>query len=252
MKNKDHQYYKLILNIKKYTNIIQLFINTVNTIVLGIYINSINDFSIEGFKNSKIFFLVLSAIIFLLQTFIIRLPSNLLKRNKTQIINNFLASYQMLLFSNFDMNKFQLCAMIQVIYKEQRRTPYYINEACNSAIRNHRDKTFGDVGQAFFGDKKHRQPYLFKTLSQNDWNKADDTYKNDVPENLRIIMAAPIYSCDPADSDEIIAVLEFDVFTKNKNDTNIDPDLIENIDTIDNQHVLTVWAKAISYLLEMI
>ena len=139
--------------------------------------------------------------------------------------------------------------MIQIPHKNERRTPYFTNDTVNSAIRNHRALTFGDIGENYFSGKKHIDPSFSIRISKDDWQKRSPEYQLDVPANLRGIVSTAIFSPDEADSKSIIGVLEFDIFAKSNTLEDFPEELFNKITSPSNKESLAKWARAMAVLL---
>lgn len=238
--------------IKKFVKFIKLNSTAIQIpigIITGLFFTYYGDALFKNHEN-KLSLLLIGLISLATQIFLVLFPKYSLKKQKKDVINNLLESCSKLLFMNCCNDDWEVCGMIQVPYKNTRRTPYYTNSAVNPAIRNHRKLNFGDIGKAFFSGNKSKT-YLSERLPKDLWGSKPPKYKNDVPQNLRAIFAAAIFSPDEVDSSTVIGVLEFDIFNgKNKND--MSDKLYNSINTTNNKNALCQWAKSIAILMEEI
>lgn len=238
---------KIVRLIKLYSSAIEIPLGMISSILLS---NSIVLWLKNGNIDYRLLFFGLVSLT--AQVFLAVYPRYSLKKEKRTIINNLLHSCKKLLFMNCCENDWSVCGMIQVPDKKKniRRTPYYINPSVNSAIRNHRNLRFGDVGKAFFGDGE-RKTCFAKLLSKESWEQSDADYKNEVPKDLKAIIAFAIFSSDEIDSKDIIGVLEFDIFNK-KNENDIPEELFKSISCTSNMDAICEWTSSIAILMQEI
>ena len=97
---------------------------------------------------------------------------------------------------------------------------------------------------------KFKKNKVCKTISENDWNNADDYYKKEVPDSLRGIIAIPVYSTKEADSSKILGILEFDIFAQRKS-LNIDDNLFKSLTSWEKIESLRQYSNAIAHMLEL-
>jgi hypothetical protein len=230
--------------LKRYIPFINSAISTIAGVVLGLFVEELCN---DDFFNWILF--IFLAFLVVLEIILIGYPRRALKAKRESIFDNLLKACLDLLFVDCDARDWSICGMIQVPFKNERRTPYFTNDTVNSAIRNHRTLTFGDVGKNYFSGKKHIDPCFSIRISKDDHRNRSLEYRLDVPSNLRGIVSTAIFSPDEADSKSIIGVLEFDIFANSDTTEDFPEELFDKITSPRNKESLAKWARAMAVLL---
>lgn len=230
-------------------NIIEAVFGIFAGAFIGAWINILIDEPIKinaltNFNNS--IFLIVGSVLVVIICLVGKRETKKISNTKTDIITNSLSAYCTMYFNNISNIDYQICAMILFNKKNTVRTPYYINEGCNPAIRRHRPADFSDIGE-LFARKKDR---VCKTITYNDWLNADEFYKSEVPNSLRCIIAVPVYSTQEADSSKILGVLEFDIFAQ-REDCEIDEKLFKSLTEWEKIESLREYSNSLAHMLEL-
>ena len=196
---------------------------------------------------NKSIFLILGIAFIIVTVWIDMRESKKVSDEKETIIINSLSAYSGMYFYNVNPEDYQICSMILVDHNGEIRTPYYINEGINPAIRDHRPTNFSDIGE-LFAKKKNK---VCKPISYADWQKENEDYQSKVPDSLRCIIAVPIYSTKEPDSSEILGVLEFDMFAQKKEITDMDKNLFKSLTEWNKIESLREYSHSIAYMLEL-
>lgn len=241
---------KFVLNkIKKFIFKYGDVVNYPITLVTGVVATKFFEPIFQGKEIDNFLFIVLVVLV-VIEMLIIFFPKASINNDNERIIKETLKICSNSLFSTLNSNEWSVCGMIQVPKNDKRRTPYFINPNSNPAIRNHRNKDFGDIGKAFFSGKV-TSPYFVKSLSKDSWESSEEEYKKDVPKNLRAILAAAIFSTEENDSEKVIGVLEFDIFSCSSNIVDSMPSyLFKQISTQNNMNIMCNCASIIAVLMD--
>lgn len=246
----------------KYSELVQIVIVAIYSILFSIYGNALFEemqnkncslyqaIILEGF--SRYFFSgLLGIFLLIIQIVLLMQPKTHYSVQIKKSIDPLLESMTKFLFSSLN-SKWNYCAMIQICsYKNNtRHTEFSYNAEANQAIYKKLELDFGDVGDAFISSQDNVNTYLVKPLSHNNWLNADDEYKNNVPENLRLIYAVPIY--DMSNNGKVIGILEFNVFSeKNDDDSNIPNKVLTKLNSHTIRNALAAWSNGLSYLINV-
>lgn len=195
---------------------------------------------------NKSIFLILGIIFIVITVYSDRRETRKISKAKTDIIKDSLTAYCAEFFRNVSSNDYQICAKILVKEKNIVRTPYYINEGVNPAIRSHRRADFSDIGEMFSGKRTE----VCKLITYDDWLEQDEYYRNEVPDSLRGIIAIPIYSTNKADSSKILGILEFDIFAQREG-LNMDKDSFKSLSSWERIISLRKYSNVIANMLEL-
>ena len=217
--------------------------------LIGEWINIYKDEPIKAnalIDLNKSIFLILGIIFTIVTVYLDRRETRKITNAKTDIIKDSLTAYSAEFFRNVSSIDYQICAMILVKEKNIVRTPYYINEGVNPAIRRHRPADFSDIGEMFAGKRTE----VCKTISYDDWSEQDEYYRNEVPDSLRGIIAVPIYSTNKADSSKILGILEFDIFAQREG-LNMDDELFKSLTSWERIESLRKYSYSVAHMLEL-
>ncbi len=250
----------------KYDFVVQALFSIVMSLFAGLYICRVEGYITEGenfidaLKNvgfTAELFIALALLVLSLvyDNYVIKRPIHTLENNRESIITGLLSSLTEALFYSYG-HEIDVSSVVQVCdyRKECRTVTYQYNTDRNATASEKLDLYFGDVGEECV---RKKSPFFIKTLSREDWDKADKEYQAKVPETLRIIVAKPIFI-----GERVAAVLEIDIFEETDearkggtkegfvtNTVRID-DLKDALKERGIQKMLGNWANSISLLME--
>lgn len=205
----------------RYNGIIQPILSFLASLFFGLYLSRIeneisngsNWFSALkniGITNEIIIAFIFVLLVFLYHYFLMIKPIKRFEKNKTTTINALLESITKALFLSYGTN-LEVSAVVQICdYKKQtREVKYHYNTSDMSFEKM--DLFFGDVGDCCVKQKE----FFMKEFSYEKWLGEDEKYHQVVPQDLRMILAKPIFD----KKHNVIAVLEIDIF-ENTNESN--------------------------------